>query len=96
MSRPNNMGPQVNPLETTKVIEFNDIAALETALSARDVAAVLAEPVMTNIGIIHPDPGYHEALREITRKYGTYLIIDETHTICTGPGGYTAAHALRA
>jgi glutamate-1-semialdehyde 2,1-aminomutase len=94
MSRPNNMGPQVNPLETTKVIEFNDIAALETALSARDVAAVLAEPVMTNIGIIHPDPGYHEALRKITRKYGTYLIIDETHTICTGPGGYTAAHAL--
>jgi glutamate-1-semialdehyde 2,1-aminomutase len=94
MSRPNNMGPQVNPLETTKVIEFNDIAALETALSARDVAAVLAEPVMTNIGIIHPDLGYHEALRAITRKYGTYLIIDETHTICTGPGGYTAAYAL--
>jgi glutamate-1-semialdehyde 2,1-aminomutase len=94
MSRPNNMGPQINPLETTKVIEFNDIAALETALSARDVAAVLAEPVMTNIGIIHPDPGYLDALRELTRKYGTYLIIDETHTICAGPGGYTAAHAL--
>ena len=65
------------------------------ALSARDVAAVLAEPVMTNIGIIHPIPGYHDALREITRKYGTYLIIDETHTICTGPGGYTASHALQ-
>ncbi len=95
MSRPNNMGPQVNPLHTTKVIEFNDIAALETALSARDVAAVLAEPVMTNIGIIHPNPGYHDALRELTRKYGTYLIIDETHTICTGPGGYTASFDLQ-
>ena len=95
MSRANNMGPQVDPRVTTKVIEFNDIAALETALSARDVAAVLAEPVMTNIGIIHPDPGYHEALRAITKKYGTYLIIDETHTICTGPGGYTASHALQ-
>jgi glutamate-1-semialdehyde 2,1-aminomutase len=95
MSRPNNMGPQVNPLETSKVIEFNDIAALETVLSARDVAAVLAEPVMTNIGIIHPKPGYHDALREFTRKYGTYLIIDETHTICTGPGGYTVANALQ-
>ena len=95
MSRPNNIGPQVNPLYTTKVIEFNDIAALETALSARDVAAVLAEPVMTNIGIIHPNPGYHDALRELTRKYGTYLIIDETHTICTGPGGYTASFALQ-
>jgi glutamate-1-semialdehyde 2,1-aminomutase len=92
--RPNNLGPQVDPRLTTKVIEFNDIAALETTLSARDVAAVLAEPVMTNIGIIHPDPGYHEALREITRKYGTYLILDETHTICTGPGGYTAAFSL--
>jgi glutamate-1-semialdehyde 2,1-aminomutase len=95
ISRPNNMGPQIDPRETTKVIEFNDIAALETALSSRDVAAVLAEPVMTNIGIIHPDPGYHDALRELTRKYGTYLIIDETHTICTGPGGYTAAHGLK-
>jgi glutamate-1-semialdehyde 2,1-aminomutase len=95
MSRANNMGPQIDPLYTTKVIEFNDVAALETALSARDVAVVLAEPVMTNIGIIHPEPGYHEALREITRMYGTYLIIDETHTICTGPGGYTAAHGLK-
>jgi glutamate-1-semialdehyde 2,1-aminomutase len=95
MSRPNNMGPQIDPLLTTKVIEFNDIAALETALSARDVAAVLAEPVMTNIGIIHPDPGYHDALRELTRRYGTYLIIDETHTICTGPGGYTASFGLQ-
>lgn len=93
--RPNNMGPQIDPRYTTKVIEFNDIAALETALSARDVAAVLAEPVMTNIGIIHPNPGYHDALRDITRKYGTYLIIDETHTICTGTGGYTAAFALQ-
>ncbi|RIK28440.1 MAG: aspartate aminotransferase family protein [Anaerolineae bacterium] len=95
ISRPNNMGPQVDPRHTTKVVEFNDIAALETALSARDVAAVLAEPVMTNIGIIHPDAGYHDALREITRKYGTYLIIDETHTICTSPGGYTASFDLQ-
>lgn len=95
ISRPNNMGPQIDPRETTKVIEFNDIAALETALSARDVAAVLAEPAMTNIGIIHPDPGYHDALRDITKKYGTYLIIDETHTICTGPGGYTASFGLQ-
>ena len=95
VSRPNNMGPQIDPLLTTKVIEFNDIAALETALSERDVAAVLAEPVMTNIGIIHPELGYHDALRELTRRYGTYLIIDETHTICTGPGGYTASFGLQ-
>lgn len=95
VSRPNNMGPQIDPTLTTKVVEFNDIPALENALKDRDVAVVLAEPVMTNIGIIHPDPGYHVALRELTRKYGTYLIIDETHTICSGPGGYTGAHALQ-
>lgn len=94
ISRPNNMGPQIDPRHTTKVIEFNDVAALEISLSAGDVAAVLAEPVMTNIGIIHPDPGFHDELRRLTRKYGTYLIIDETHTICAGPGGYTAAHGL--
>src|SRR5512147_2285565 len=68
MSRPNNMGAPVDPLITSKVIEFNDVTALETALSARDVAAVLAEPVMTNIGIIHPESGDHEALRELTRR----------------------------
>jgi len=94
ISRPNNMGPQIDPIYTTKVIEFNDVAALEISLSAGDVAAVLAEPVMTNIGIIHPEPGFHDELRRLTRKYGTYLIIDETHTICAGPGGYTAVHGL--
>lgn len=93
--RRGNLGPPVNPAETTKVIEFNDIPALESALAPGDVACVLAEPVMTNIGIIHPDPGYHDVLREITRKTGTLLIIDETHTICTAPGGYTAAFGLK-
>ena len=93
--RHGNLGPPVNPVETTKVIEFNDLPALETSLAAGDVAAVLAEPVMTNIGIIHPEPGFHSALREITRRTGTLLIIDETHTICAGPGGYTGEHGLQ-
>lgn len=93
-ARGGNIGPPVDPRETTKVIEFNDIPALEAALREGDVAAVLAEPVMTNIGIIHPDPGYHDALRRLTRETGTLLILDETHTICTGPGGYTRAHGL--
>ena len=95
ISRANNIGAQIDPTLTSKVIEFNDIPALENALKDQDVAVVLAEPAMTNIGIILPDPGYHDALRELTRKYGTYLIIDETHTICAGPGGYTASHALQ-
>ena len=93
-SRSGNLGAPVDPTLTTKVIEFNDVAALEAALAPGDVACVLAEPVMTNIGIIHPAPGYHAALREITRRTGTLLLIDETHTICAGTGGYTQAHGL--
>lgn len=93
-ARPGNMGPPVDPAATTRVVEFNDVAALERALAPGDVACVLAEPAMTNIGIIHPEPGYHDSLRAITKRTGTVLIIDETHTICAGPGGYTRAHGL--
>jgi glutamate-1-semialdehyde 2,1-aminomutase len=93
-ARRGNIGPPVDPTVTTKVVEFNDLAGLEQALAPGDVACVLAEPVMTNVGIVHPEPGYHQALRELTRKHGTLLIIDETHTICAGPGGYTRAENL--
>jgi glutamate-1-semialdehyde 2,1-aminomutase len=89
-----NIGPAVDPATTTRVVEFNDLPALAAALAPGDVACVLAEPAMTNIGIIHPEPGFHAALRELTRRTGTLLILDETHTICAGPGGYTAAHGL--
>jgi glutamate-1-semialdehyde 2,1-aminomutase len=93
--RPGAIGPQVNPAVTTRVVPWNNIPALEQALAPGDVACVLAEPVMTNIGIIHPEPGYHDALRVLTRKYGTLLIIDETHTMCAGPGGYTGEMGLQ-
>jgi glutamate-1-semialdehyde 2,1-aminomutase len=93
-ARPDNLGPGADPAATTKVVEWNDAEALERALLPGDVACVLAEPAMTNIGIIHPEPGYHAALRELTRRTGTLLLIDETHTICAGPGGYTRAHGL--
>ena len=95
VSRPGNTGPSVDPTVTTRVIEFNDIDALEVALESGDVACVLAEPALTNIGIVLPDPGYHQALRQITRRTGTLLIIDETHTISSGPGGYTIANGLQ-
>ncbi|MDX8538820.1 MULTISPECIES: transaminase [Mesorhizobium] len=78
----------------SRVVEFNDIAALEEALSAGDVACVLTEPLMTNFGMIPVADGFHAALREITRRTGTVLIIDETHTISSGPGGCTAQHGL--
>ena len=84
--RSGNLGPPVDPATTTRVVEFNDVPALEAALAEGDVACVLAEPVMTNIGIVHPQPGFHEALREITRRTGTLLILDETHTISAGTG----------
>ncbi len=93
-ARSGNIGPPVDPSVTTKVVEFNDIPALEKALAEGDVACVLAEPAMTNVGIVHPELGYHAALRELTRKHGTLLIIDETHTICAGPGGFTRAENL--
>jgi glutamate-1-semialdehyde 2,1-aminomutase len=88
------VGPPVDPALTTRVVPFNDVAALERALADEDVAAVLVEPALTNIGIVLPEPGYHDALREITRRTGTILIIDETHTICAGPGGMTARDGL--
>jgi len=89
------MPPPVDPELTTKIIEFNDLQALEQALMGGDVAAVLMEPVMTNCGIILPEEGYLEGVREITRRTGTVWIIDETHTWCAGPGGYSAAHHLK-
>lgn len=93
-ARRGNIGPPVDPAVTTRVVEFNDVPALEQALAADDVACVLAEPALTNVGIVHPEPGFHKAMRELTRKSGTLLIIDETHTICAGPGGYTGAEKL--
>jgi glutamate-1-semialdehyde aminotransferase len=89
-----NIGPGVNPALTTRVAQWNDVAALERELTHGDVACVLAEPVMTNVGIVLPEEGYHAALRELTRRFGTLLILDETHTLCAGPGGYTRAHGL--
>src|SRR5213082_1386793 len=92
--REGTLGAPVAPAETTRVVEFNDVEALERELGEEDVACVLAEPALTNIGIVLPQPGYHEALREATRRTGTLLLIDETHTLCAGPGGYTAAYGL--
>ncbi|MEY4396397.1 MAG: hypothetical protein RLZZ40_153 [Actinomycetota bacterium] len=94
MSRPGNVGEPVDVLETSRVAEFNDLETLERELANGDVAAVLIEPALTNIGIVLPDPGYHDGVRELTRKYGTLLIIDETHTFSAGPGGMTKAYGL--
>jgi glutamate-1-semialdehyde 2,1-aminomutase len=88
------VGPALDVSTSTRVVEINDLEALERALSDQQVACVLIEPALTNIGIVLPDPDYHRELRRITRETGTLLVIDETHTICAGPGGYTARHGL--
>ncbi len=89
ISRPGAIGPQVDPALTTRTVPFNDLEALERVLAHGDIACFLMEPALTNIGIVLPDPGYHEGVREITRRHGVLLIADETHTICAGPGGCT-------
>jgi glutamate-1-semialdehyde 2,1-aminomutase len=94
VARQGNIGKPVPLAETTRVVEINDLEGLERELAHGDVAVCLFEPALTNVGIVLPEPGYHEAVRELTRTYGTLLINDETHTICAGPGGYTGAHDL--
>ncbi|MEJ5187296.1 MAG: transaminase [Candidatus Geothermincolales bacterium] len=92
---PGMMGPLItDPSTTTRVIEFNDVDALEKALTPGDVACVITEPVLTNVGIIHPEPGFHQALRELTRKHGALLLLDETHSMCAGPRGVTGEMGL--
>ncbi|MFJ9896207.1 transaminase [Streptomyces sp. NPDC091280] len=93
-ARPGNVGAPCDVTLTSRVAEFNDPAQLERELAHGDVAAVLMEPALTNIGIVLPEPGYLTAVRELTAKYGTLLIIDETHTFSAGPGGCTAAWDL--
>jgi glutamate-1-semialdehyde 2,1-aminomutase len=94
VERPGNVAPAVDPTSTTRVVEFNDLAALESALAHRDVAAVLAEPALTNIGIVLPEPGFWAGAREICDASATLLILDETHTFSAGPGGATQRWGL--
>ncbi len=89
MSRPGNVGSPVDVTETSRVAEFNDLEGLERQLKNGDVAAVLMEPALTNIGIVLPEPGYLEGVRALTKKYDALLIIDETHTFSAGWGGMT-------
>ncbi len=93
-SREGNVGPMVDPVATTRVAEFNEIDSVEAALTHGDVACLLMEPALTNIGIVLPEPGFLEAVRELCTRNGTLLIIDETHTFSAGPGGCTAAWGL--
>jgi glutamate-1-semialdehyde 2,1-aminomutase len=94
-ARGGNVGPAYPVEQTTRVAEFNDLASVEAGLAHEDVAVLIMEPALTNIGIVLPDPGFLEAVRELCTKYGTLLLIDETHTISAGPGGCTMAWGLQ-
>jgi glutamate-1-semialdehyde 2,1-aminomutase len=89
------VGPAVDPTETTRVSEFNEIESVRAVLEHGDVACLLMEPALTNIGIVLPEPGFMDAVRALCDEHGTLLIIDETHTLSAGPGGCTAAWGLR-
>ena len=93
-SREGNVGPQLDPAQTTRVAEFNEIESVEAALAHGDMACVLMEPALTNIGIVLPEDGFLARVREACTRTGTLLIIDETHTFSAGPGGCTAAWGL--
>jgi glutamate-1-semialdehyde aminotransferase len=94
-SRAGNVGPPVDVTVTSRVAEFNDVTGLERELEHGDVAAVLMEPALTNMGIVLPEPGYLDAVRSLTRAHGALLINDETHTLSVGPGGATGAWGLQ-
>jgi glutamate-1-semialdehyde 2,1-aminomutase len=95
IKREGNIGAPVDLAQTTRVVEFNDLAAMEAALAHGDVAAILMEPAMTNIGIVLPEEGYLFAVQDLAKKYGALLIIDETHSISVGFGGMTADLGLK-
>ncbi|MCU1558089.1 MAG: aminotransferase class III-fold pyridoxal phosphate-dependent enzyme [Microbacteriaceae bacterium] len=94
VERRGTIGAPVPPSLTTAVVPFNDVQALEAAFATGEIAAMLMEPALTNIGIVLPAPGYHQAVRELCTRYGVILIIDETHTLCAGPGGMIARDGL--
>ncbi|MDE2268302.1 MAG: aspartate aminotransferase family protein [Betaproteobacteria bacterium] len=94
-TRPSLLGQVHDLTTTTRVVEFNDLDGLRAALAAGDVACVLTEPVLTNIGMVLPEPGFLQAVRALTREHGALLVMDETHTISCGPGGYCRVNDLQ-
>ncbi|HST49648.1 MAG TPA: transaminase [Jatrophihabitans sp.] len=94
-SRPGNVGPAVDPASTTRVAHFNHLESVRAELAHGDVAVIVTEPAMTNIGIVLPEPGFLAGLRRLADEYRTLLLIDETHTLSAGPGGMTATEGLR-
>ena len=92
--RPGLLGQVTDLTQLARVVEFNDVDGLRRELAHGDVACVITEPVLTNSCMVLPEPGFLDQVRRCTREMGTLLLIDETHTISSGPGGYARAHGL--
>lgn len=91
---PQYLGLTDGAAQTTRIVPFNDIAATEEALADGNVACVVTEPALTDLGVIQPGPGFHDALRQATRKAGTLLVLDETHTLICGRSGLVGEWGL--
>jgi glutamate-1-semialdehyde 2,1-aminomutase len=92
VNRPSLIGQVQDLLPTTVAIEFNDVDVLASALRGGDIACVLAEPLMTNIGMVRDAPGFLKELRRLCDETGTILVFDETHTVSSGYGGHSNMH----
>ncbi|MEZ5911369.1 MAG: aspartate aminotransferase family protein [Paracoccaceae bacterium] len=95
ITRPGLLGQVADLTTLATAAEFNDLGSVEAALKTGEIAAILTEPVMTNSCMVLPEPGFHEGLRDLATRHGALLIIDETHTISSGLGGYCRVHGLR-
>jgi glutamate-1-semialdehyde 2,1-aminomutase len=94
-SSPEMVGHEVDPRQTTEIVEFNDLDAVERVLKAGEIACVMTEPALTNCRIVLPTPGFLVAVHDLARRHGALFSLDETHTICCGPGGYAGAHGIK-
>ena len=93
-SSPEMVGHEVDPRETTEIVEFNDLDAVERVLRKGEIACVMTEPALTNCRVVLPDPGFLEGVQNLARRHGALFSLDETHTICCGPGGYAGVHGI--
>jgi glutamate-1-semialdehyde 2,1-aminomutase len=93
--RPGLVGQVFDLRKAAVAVPFNDLAALEAALQTGEVAAILTEPVMTNSCMVLPEPGFLDAVQALATRHGALFILDETHTLSTGRGGYAQVHGLK-
>ena len=94
ISRTSLLGQTIDLGIHTVAVDFNDLVAVERELASGNFACLLTEPALTNCGMVPAQPGFISSLRELTRRYGTLLALDETHTISSGRGGWARNNGI--